>query len=299
MLPEAALDARLGVGFSSHGGGLNAVVRGKGEIPRIVDGLVAFPPEHDGLLAVVLAARGAAAEAREGALVAVHEREQVRRAEDVEGLALRIDQDVREQLHSLGEAGRIRERVGRPIVFGHLTRSEHRSFEARRRLGRWPHAPHLLLDGGVAALESLVLEDLQHALRGDVRVAREQLAHATLVGVDLAGTRRAHGRSGQRGVPVVALATVGPKDLLDRVPTDPQRPRDGAPAHPLGRQHDDLVDQLLARAPVRRHGTPALSVTEVIVFIRPPSTPWRLLRSGPTMSAAGPNAASGIPAKQA
>ena len=84
VLPEAPFDTWFGVGFPAHGGGPDPVVCGEGEIPRIVDGLRSLPAEHDGFLAVVLAPDGAAAEAREGALVAVHEGEEIGRGEDSE-----------------------------------------------------------------------------------------------------------------------------------------------------------------------------------------------------------------------
>jgi hypothetical protein len=91
-------------------------MRGEGEIPRIVDRLLSLPAEHDGLLAVVLAGRGAAAETREGAHVAVHQREQVDRAEGVEELPLGENQDVREQLHDLFASIGVGPAVGRPTV---------------------------------------------------------------------------------------------------------------------------------------------------------------------------------------
>src|SRR5580700_8494363 len=75
VLPKTALDAGLCVWFSADGGRTYSVVCGEGEIPRIVDWLLSLPPQHDGFLAIVLARRGAAAEARERALVAVHQGE--------------------------------------------------------------------------------------------------------------------------------------------------------------------------------------------------------------------------------
>ncbi len=246
VLPEAPLDTRFGIGFPAHRGRLDSVVCREGEIPWIVDGLMPFPPEHDGFLAVVLASGSASAEARERALVAVHQGEEIRGAEDSEVLSLRVDQDVREQLHGLGATISVRQHVRRPVVFGHLARPEHGGFEARRRLGRRSHTPEVFLDAGVSPLESLLLDDLEHALRGDVGVAPEKLAHADAIRVDLRLAGRARGRRSKGRVPGVALATASPKDLLDGVSTDAERAGDRAPAHPLRRQDNDLMDQLLA-----------------------------------------------------
>src|SRR5216117_706716 len=76
VLPEIALDARLRVGLAAHGARAKLVVRGEREKAWIVDGLMAFPAEHDGFLPIVGAAPSATSEAREGTHVAVHERVQ-------------------------------------------------------------------------------------------------------------------------------------------------------------------------------------------------------------------------------
>src|ERR1019366_1391308 len=172
VLPETALDAGLGVGLTADSGGTDAVVRREGEIARVVDRLGPLPPEHDGLLAVVLARGGVAAEAREGALVTVHQREEIDRAEGVEELPLGEDQDVREELQDLRAPVGVRHLVRRPVALGHLAGPEYRRLETRRRTGGRAHAPHVFLDARVSAGESLVLQDLPHPLRGDVGVAR-------------------------------------------------------------------------------------------------------------------------------
>ena len=100
-LPEAPLDAGLGVGLAAHGARAKLVVGGEGEEAWIVDGLLPFPPQHDGLLAVVGARRGAAPEAREGLVVPVHERVEVRVPVEVEELAPGVDEHVGEGLHHL------------------------------------------------------------------------------------------------------------------------------------------------------------------------------------------------------
>jgi hypothetical protein len=194
VLPKASLDARFCVWFSAHGVGLDSVVRGEGEIPQIVDGLMAFPSEYDGLLAVVLASGGAAVEAGEGALVAVHQGEEVERAEDSEVLSLGKDQDVREQLHDLGAPVGVRQLVGRPVALGHLTGAVDGGLEARRGLGGRAYAADVFLDAGVSPREPLVLDDLEHALRGDVGVAPDELGDAVAVRVELRRARRARGR---------------------------------------------------------------------------------------------------------
>ncbi len=100
VLQEAALDAGFRVGLPPYGGGADAVVCGEGEVARVVDGLRALPPQDDGLLAVVLASRGVTVEAREGALVSVHQGEEIDGGEGVEELPLGEDQDVAKSWNS-------------------------------------------------------------------------------------------------------------------------------------------------------------------------------------------------------
>lgn len=97
-LPEAALDAGLAVGIPPHGLEPELVVGGEGEEARVVDGLVPFPAQHDGLLAIVHAGLGAPLESGEGADVAVHQRMEVIRLVHVVGLAGAVTQRVLEGL---------------------------------------------------------------------------------------------------------------------------------------------------------------------------------------------------------
>ena len=121
-LPEASLDARLGVGVAAHGARPELVVGREGEKARVVDGLLPLPSEHHWFLAVVDAAVGAALEAGEGLRVAVHERVEVSQPVEVEEFAPGVDEYIGEGLHDLlvavGEGDF--NRVGRPVALGHL-----------------------------------------------------------------------------------------------------------------------------------------------------------------------------------
>src|ERR1019366_8716660 len=86
------------------------------------------------------------------------------------------------------------------------------------------------------------------------------------------------------------------------VSADTERARDGAPAHSLSRQQDDLMDQLLPRPPARRHpasGEGSFVSTPAIVHASarrtPPSSP-RLSRT--SSEAPGPRAVSGVVTRQ-
>jgi hypothetical protein len=231
-LPEASLHAWLCIGVPAHGPGSELVVRCEREKARVVDGLGTLPPERDELLAVVRAALGAALEALERAHVPIKERVEVVATEDVEELPRAVGEDVRECLH--GEvltAGEL-DRVRGPVALGHLAGPVAGRCEARRGLVPWARRPHVSLDRGVAAVEPLTLEDLEHALRGDVRVAPEQLVDPASEGVDLLGARGVL-RSRDRGMRAVALRLVRGEHRFDGVAADTRRPCDLPLRHPV------------------------------------------------------------------
>ena len=153
--PETALDARLVIRVRRTTGlGPEGVVGGKRQEARVVDGLAAFPAEHDRLLAVVLAHACGAAEAREGGEVAVHQRVQVAAGEGAEALASAVGEQVREDLHGLPAGGGEVDRVRRPVALGHLARAVVGRRQARRGRGPRPRGAHVQLDRAVAADEA-------------------------------------------------------------------------------------------------------------------------------------------------
>ncbi len=115
----------------------------------------------------------------------------------------------------------------------------------------------------VSAGEALVRENLEHPLRGDVGIAREQLFDASAIGVDLGGARRTHRPRWQRRVSGIARLGVCAEDLANGVSTDSKSARDGAATHSLRREQHDLKGQLLASPPARRHGTCAAALLAI------------------------------------
>jgi len=273
-LPKTPLDAGFCIGIPTHGAGPELVVRREGEEARIVDGLGPLPAQGDKLLAVVRARVGAALEAVERADVSVEERVEVVALEDVEEFPGAVREDVGERLHGEALAGGELDRVRGPVALGHLGGPVAGRREARRGLVPGARRPHVLLHRGVAAIETLALEDLEHTLRGDVRVAGEQLADPAMVGVDLLGPRGVL-RSRERGVFALALHLVRGEHRLDGVAADAHRPCDLTLSHPGRGERHDLVDEFLAGAPGGRHAARSCPVTAVSV--RP-----RAARTGPS-----------------
>ena len=100
-LPEAPLDAGLGVGIAAHGARSKLVVSGEGEEAWIVDGLLPLPAQDDVFLAVVGAHLRASPEARESLDVPLQERVEVGVAVEVVVLAPGVDEHVGEGLDLL------------------------------------------------------------------------------------------------------------------------------------------------------------------------------------------------------
>ncbi|XXT55491.1 hypothetical protein WMF28_23400 [Sorangium sp. So ce590] len=100
-LPKSTLDTWLGVGLAAHAARPKLVVCGEGEEARIVDGLLPLPSQHDGLLAVIRAARGGALELVEGTDVAIHERVEVGLVIELHEFASGEGERVREGLYLL------------------------------------------------------------------------------------------------------------------------------------------------------------------------------------------------------
>lgn len=230
-LPEAPLDARLGVGQAADGSWTELVVSREGEEPRVVDRLRALPSEDDGLLAVVSASLRGATEALEGVGVTVHQRVQVIREEDVEVLSGAVDKDIGEGLDVESCAARELDREGRPVALGHLAGAVLRRRAARLRLLRRPNGANVFLDRGVAAGESFTPQDLEDTLRGDVGVALEELGNSALEAVDLLRARCARCARRKRRVRRLALLRVCGEHRSDRVSADVERARDRAPRH--------------------------------------------------------------------
>jgi hypothetical protein len=222
VLPERPLDAGLGVGRAADRARPKLVMSREGEESRIVDRLIALPARHHGLLTVVRAAVRAAAEATERLRVPVHQRVQVIGRIDRVELTWAVRQYVRERLHLHALAGGEVDHVRRPVALGHLAGTVGRCLEARRRLPGRAQGPHVLLDRGVAAVESLLGEDLEHALRGDVRIADKELGDPVPERVRLLRPRRPCRRLGQRRVRGAALRGVSGEHRLDGVATDTQ-----------------------------------------------------------------------------
>jgi hypothetical protein len=166
------------------------VVTREREEAWIVNRLLALPAQHDRLLTVVLGPVRAAAEPREGASVAVHQRVEVVALVEPEVLPLADDEHVREGLHDGGLARGEPHLVRRPVALRHLAWSIVRRRQARCRLGRRPDRAQVLLDAGVAAGEALRAQDLEHALRRDVGVLRDQRRDPRLPSVELRRPRR-------------------------------------------------------------------------------------------------------------
>jgi len=251
-LPKTALDARLVVRVRRPTGlGPEGVVGREGQETRVVDGLTPLPAEHDRLLAVVLAHARRAAEARKGGEVAVHQRVQVAAGEGAEALAMAVDEHVREDLHRLPAGGGEVDCVRRPVALGHLARAVLRRRQARRGRGPRPRGAHVQLDRGVAAVEAGRAQLLEDALRGDLRVAREQVGHLDAMVVDLAHPRRPRDRRRQRRVRRLPGPLVPGEQLTHRVAADRQRPRDRAAREALLAERDRFLRQLLAIGPWR------------------------------------------------
>jgi hypothetical protein len=296
--PEAALDARLGVGQAVHRARSELVVGGEGEKARVVDRLRAFPAEHDRLLAVVGAALGGTVEALERAGVAVHQRVQITGREDVEVFSRAVGQDVRKGFESERGAAREPDHEGRPVALGHLAGAVGRRREARLGLLRRPDLADVPFDRGVAALESLAPHDLEDALRGDVRIALEEIRDPPLEAVDLLRARRSRGRRRQCGVRGRALLRVRREYRSDRVSADVERACDRAPRHAVARQRDDLVHQLRARVPSDRHAARS-PVTVATVRASAASTGASATRPSRTTEAGAASAPSGVARRRA
>jgi len=84
-------------------------------------------------------------------------------------------QHLAERLQGHGRGMGEADRIGRPVALGHVPRLARRCLQARpgRRLGA--DAAHQILDHGVAAVEVLLAQALEDALRGDVRIEPKQL----------------------------------------------------------------------------------------------------------------------------
>ena len=226
-LPEAPLDAGLGVGVTAHGAGAKLVVGGEGEEAWIVDGLLPLPAQDDIFLAVVGAHLGAPPEAREGLSVPIHERMEVRVPVEVVVLAPGVDEHIRECLDLLLVAVCEEDVIRRPVVFGHLPRSVIGRRQAGGRARRGALEAHVFLDGGVAALEALLAQGLEDPLGGDVTIQPEQLGDARGVRVDLGRAWRAGRSRGDRRLPDLARGGVGREHDLDRVAADAERAGEG------------------------------------------------------------------------
>jgi hypothetical protein len=189
-LPEATLDAGLGIGVATHGTRSIFVIGGKGQEARVVDGLLSFPAQHHGFLAVVRAGPCAALESREGVHVPVQERRQVDLSVQVDEFATRIDEHIREGLDlflvTIGKGDLVRG----PIALGHLPGTVLGRRETGLRARRRSESADRLLDGRVASDKALFQQRLEDTLCGDVGIASEDLDEASLIGIDLGGTGR-------------------------------------------------------------------------------------------------------------
>lgn len=254
--PKTSFDPRFVVGVTGAARlRPKLVVGGEGEEARVVERLLPLPAEHDGLLAVVLARAGGAAETLEALDVPVGEREGVSALVEPEALARRVAEHVREDLHGrarpVGEVDRVR----RPVRLGHLAGRVHR--RRLRGFGAFarPDLAHVRLDRGVAAGEAGRAQLLEDALTGDLRVACEQRGDPLGEGRELALARRARRPRRQRRLRRPPRLLVRDEQLTDRVAADRQRPGDRPAREALLAERDGLVRQLLARDP-RRHGVP-------------------------------------------
>lgn len=122
--------------------------------PRIVDGLIAFPAQHDRLLTVILTLLRAAFEACECERVAIHQCVQIAAVVQLEELTSAVDQNVRLRLNGRALAGREADVVRRPITFSHFAGTIVGRDQTRRRLGLGPQRAHLRLDPGVTPAET-------------------------------------------------------------------------------------------------------------------------------------------------
>ena len=250
VLPEASLDLGLVVGAhrpTRHG--TETVVGREGEEARVVEGLGALVAEHDGLLVVVLALRRHAAQALEGRDVGVHERVQVAALVRAEDLATTTAEHEAVDLHREGLPVDERDGARGPVALGHLAEAVHGRRQARRDRGARPHLADVILDGRVAARVALVAERLEDALRGDVLVLAQKLRDALDPRRDLGLAWCSRRLGGQRVVGSRQGLGVLVEDLAHGVAGHVQRPPDGASAHALPREHDDLMNELLAATP--------------------------------------------------
>ncbi len=255
-VPEGPFDPRLVVGLPGPAGlGAKFVVAGEGQEARVVDRLLALPPEDDRLLAVVLARVGGAGKLVEGLDVPVDERVKVAALVEAEAPPRREAEDVGEGLHDGAAPAAEVDAVRRPVGLGHLAGAMDRRGQARLGSRRRPHRADMLLDRGVAAVVARALQLLEDALRRDVRVAREELGDAHAEVVELAGTRRALGWRRERLVRLLTCLGMLREDLPDRVAADPERSSDRTAGQALPAQGHGLVNELLAGGP-GRHGTP-------------------------------------------
>ena len=251
-LPKSALDPGFVIWVPGAAGDRpELVVSGEGEEARVVDGLAPLPAEHDRLLVVVLAGPGGALEAGEGGEVAVHESVEVAAVEDGVALAGGVGEHVREELDRLATARREVDGEGRPVALRHLARSVRCRRQARRGDRPRPDGADVLLHGGVAAVEAGLTELLEDPLRGDLRVALEELGHLGAEGVDLARPRRPH-RPLDGGVAGEARQPVLGEQFTDGVAAHREGPGDGPSREALVMEGDGLVQQLGASGP--RHG---------------------------------------------
>lgn len=190
-LPEGPLDARLVIGVAAaHREGLKLIVGREGKEARVVDRLIALPPEHHWLLTVVFALPRAPIEAAKGLLVPIHQCMQIAALVESNRFSFAAYQDVGERLYD--SLLRVREvyLVGGPVAFAHLAQCIVRCRHARRGSRRRAHCTHMFLHAGVPAIEALVLQDLEHAPRRNVGEARHQLRNARLPGVQFGRPRR-------------------------------------------------------------------------------------------------------------
>lgn len=195
--------------------------------------------------------------------MAVHQRVYVLRRVPREALAARDHGHEQEGLHC-APAGVKRQRVGRPVALGHFAGRVARRGQADLHRGR-PESADPLAHNRVAAVVALAPQLLEHPLRGDVRVAPQELADRVHVVVELARAPRRRLRRQRRRallahdlVPAeqpphgVARYAHHPRDRTDRKTVPPQR-------HRVVRPRVRLL-----RRPTAGHGSPvfwAMSAT--------------------------------------
>src|SRR5690606_17133757 len=139
--------------------------------------------------------------------------------------------------------------VRRPVALCHLAGAEVRRLQAGLGPGLRAHSADVLFDRGVATIESLFAEDLEHALDRDVGVLSQELADALLVGIELRCARSGRFRLRERRVLGLALHRVLLEDAPDGVAADAERGGDGATADFFAGERDHVLHQLFARRP--------------------------------------------------